>query len=108
MCDEQFRIVPSAPTNIAFEKSKWIEYYPVSSTLNTDTTPIEFEIKGQGDEYLEISQTYIQMVFKYTKGGGGDLLGGGSSFTPINNILHSLFFEVDLSLNGKVVTPWNR
>ena len=30
------------PTNIALEDSKWIEYYPVSSTLNSDTAPIEF------------------------------------------------------------------
>ena len=43
---EFFKAPP--PPNIALEESKWIEYYyPVSSTLNSDTAPIVFEIKGQ-------------------------------------------------------------
>jgi hypothetical protein len=37
------------PINVTLEGSKWMEYYPISSTLNSDTAPIEFEIKGQGD-----------------------------------------------------------
>nr|XP_022316764.1 uncharacterized protein F54H12.2-like [Crassostrea virginica] len=93
------------PTNIALEDSKWIEYYPVSSTLNSDTAPIEFEIKGQGDEYVDLSQTYVQLVCKFTKDNGGDLTGDNSSSTLVNNIIHSLFSEIDLSLIGKVITP---
>ena len=93
------------PTNVTLEDSKWMEYYPISSTLNSDTAPIEFEIKGQGDEYLDLSQTYLQMVCKFTKADGTNLTGGGSTSTPVNNILHSLFSEIDVSLNGKVVTP---
>ena len=95
--------VPS--TNVTLEDSKWMEYYPISSTLNSDTAPIEFEIKGQGDEYLDLSQSYLQVVCKFTKGDGTDLTGGNSTSTPVNNILHSLFSEIDVSLNGKVVTP---
>jgi hypothetical protein len=82
-----------------------MEYYPISSTLNSDTAPIEFEIKGQGDEYLDLSQSYLQVVCKFTKGDGTDLTGANSTSTPVNNILHSLFSEIDVSLNGKVVTP---
>ena len=95
--------VPS--TNITLEDSKWMEYYPISSTLNSDTAPIEFEIKGQGDEYLDLSQSYLQVMCKFTKGDGSDLTGANSTSTPVNNILHSLFSEIDVSLNGKVVTP---
>ncbi|XP_056002366.1 uncharacterized protein F54H12.2-like [Ostrea edulis] len=93
------------PTNVTLEDSKWMEYYPISSTLNSDTAPIEFEIKGQGDEYLDLSQTYLQMVCKFTKVNGTNLTGGHSTSTPVNNILHSLFSEIDVSLNGKVITP---
>ncbi|XP_055997822.1 uncharacterized protein F54H12.2-like [Ostrea edulis] len=93
------------PTNVTLEDSKWMEYYPISSTLNSDTAPIEFEIKGQGDEYLDLSQTYLQMVCKFTKANGTNLAGGNSTSTPVNNILHSLFSEIDVSLNGKVITP---
>ncbi|XP_055997771.1 uncharacterized protein F54H12.2-like [Ostrea edulis] len=93
------------PTNITLEDSKWMEYYPISSTLNSDTAPIEFEIKGQGDEYLHLSQSYLQMVCKFTKADETALTGAGSTSTPVNNILHSLFSEIDVSLNGKVITP---
>ena len=55
------------PTNISLEDSKWIEYYPVSSTLASDTAPIEFEIKGQGDEYVDLSQTYVQLNVNLSK-----------------------------------------
>jgi hypothetical protein len=92
-------------TNVTLEDSKWMEYYPISSTLNSDTAPIEFEIKGQGDDYLDLSQSYLQVACKFTKGDGADLSGGNSTSTPVNNILHSLFSEIDVSLNGKVVTP---
>ena len=92
------------PTNITLEDNKWIEYYPVSSTLSSDTAPIEFEIKGQGDEYVDLSQTYVQMLVKFTQDNGTNLDEDDPS-SPINNILHSLFSEIDLSLNGKVITP---
>ncbi|XP_055997765.1 uncharacterized protein F54H12.2-like [Ostrea edulis] len=92
-------------TNVTIEDSKWMEYHPISSTLNSDTAPIEFEIKGQRDEYLDLSQSYLQMICKFTKGDGTDLTGGNSISTPVNNILHSLFSEIDASLNGKVITP---
>ncbi|XP_022294910.2 uncharacterized protein F54H12.2-like [Crassostrea virginica] len=92
------------PTNMTLEDNKWIEYYPVSSTLTSDTAPIEFEIKGQGDEYVDLSQTYVQMLVKFNQDSGAPLDGDDAS-TPVNNILHSLFSEIDLSLNGKVITP---
>ena len=93
------------PTNIALEESKWIEYYPVSSTLDSDTAPIEFEIKGQGYENVDLSQTYVQLVCKFTKANGTDLTGQDSSSTLVNTIVHSLFSEINFSLNGKLITP---
>jgi hypothetical protein len=41
---------------------------------------------------------------KFTKGDGADLTGANSTSTPMNNILHTLFSEINVSLNGKVVT----
>ena len=66
---------------------------------------IEFEIKIQGDEYVDLSQTYVQLLCKFTKDNGTDLTGGNDISTPVNHIIHSLFSEIDLSLNGKVITP---
>lgn len=63
-----------------------MEYYLISSTIQSDTAPIEFEIQGQGDEYIDLSQTYLQMVCKFTKDDGTNLTGDHSSSTPVNNI----------------------
>jgi hypothetical protein len=38
---------------------------------------LEFEIKGQDDEYLDLSQSYLQVVCKFTKGDETNLVGGG-------------------------------
>ncbi|XP_048775208.2 uncharacterized protein F54H12.2-like [Ostrea edulis] len=105
-CDtDSLELFKVPPTNVTLEDSKWMEYHPISSTLNSDTAPIEFEIKGQEDEYLDLSQSYLQMVCKFTKADGTALTGANSTSTPVNNILHSLFNEIDVSLNGKVITP---
>lgn len=45
------------------------------------------------------------MVCKFTKDDGSNLTGDHSTSTPVNNILHSLFTEIDVSLNGKSL-PW--
>ncbi|XP_062600266.1 uncharacterized protein F54H12.2-like [Saccostrea cucullata] len=83
------------PTNIALEESKWEEYYPISSTIDSDTAPIEFEIKGQGDQYLDLSQTYLQMVCQFTQNDGSALAGDAAKIAPVNNILHSMFTEIN-------------
>nr|XP_022294823.1 uncharacterized protein F54H12.2-like [Crassostrea virginica] len=45
------------------------------------------------------------MVVNFTKDNGNALTGADGVSSPINNIVHSLFSEIDLSLNGKVITP---
>lgn len=106
MCGmENLELFQVPPTNIALEESKWMEYYPISSTLQSETAPIEFDIQGQGDEYIDLSQTYVQIVCKFTKDDGTALTGANTSVTPVNNIIHSLFSEIDVTLNGKIITP---
>ena len=100
---EALELFSVPPTNITLEDGKWVEYYPVS-TVSTQSAPIEFEIKGQGDEYLDLSQTYVYVEAQILKQ-DGTALADDSQITPANNLLHSLFTEIDCSLNGKVITP---
>lgn len=95
------------PTNRALQESKWMEYYPVvtCSTLNSDMGPIQFDIQGQGDEFFDLSQTYLQVICKFTKGDDSNLTGVHIDYTHVNNILHSLFTEIDVTLNGKIIGP---
>ena len=100
---EALELFSVPPTNVTLEDGRWVEYYPVSS-INTQTAPIEFEIKGQGDEYLDLNQTFVYVEAQIVQQ-DGTALANDSQITPVNNLLHSVFSEIDCNLNGKVITP---
>ena len=90
-----------------------MEYRPITSL--TDTGPIEFVITGSGEEYVDLSETYLQVTAKTVKPTGGDLEQtlddnrtvnwADADVGPVNLWLHSLFSQVDVSLNDRLVTP---
>ena len=51
------------------------------------------------------SQTYLQVLCKFTQDNGNNIVADMDISSPVNNIIHSLFSEIDLSINGKVITP---
>ena len=90
------------PTQTSIESSSWIEYKPVTSL--TDDAPIEFVIPGHGDEYLDLARTLIYLKLQVVDGKGGNLP-KGALVAPVNNFLHSMFSQIDVSLNQKAVSP---
>ena len=65
--------------------------------------PIEFLILGSGDDHLDLTITMLHVHVKVTRANGDDLdlvdLVG-----PVNNWLHSLFSQLDIYLNGTLMT----
>lgn len=103
--DGEFRTLPSSSHEYSFTRIEMDGVFTVASTLNSDKAPIELDFQGQGDEFIDLSQTYLQVVCKFTKGDGSNLTGLNGNSTPVNNILHSLFTEIDVTLNGKIISP---
>ena len=66
--------------------------------------PIEFLIPGSGDDYLDLANTMLHVQVKVTRA-NGDGLDLVDPVGPVNNWLHSLFSQVDVSLNGTLVIP---
>ena len=101
------------PTQTAINSSQWVEHRPI--TTLTDTGPIEFVITGSGEEYIDLSETYLQVTAKIVQPTGGSLqqsvgengtvTGTDAGVGPVNLWLHSLFSQVDVSLNERLVTP---
>ena len=89
------------PTQTSVESGTWIEYHPVSSIAGN--SPIEFEINGSGEDYLDFANSYLHVRAKITKANGQNLE-ADSKTGPSNLFLHSLFSQVDISLNGTQVT----
>ena len=91
--------IPATQTSII--KGQWIEYHPLSNI--TDTGPIEFNVSGTGEEYLDLAKTQLFVKAKITKA-NGDNLDPNTQVGPVNLFLHSLFSQVDVSLNQRLIS----
>lgn len=85
------------PTQTSIENGRYVEYHPISSI--SDGAPIEFEVSASGDDYLDLSNSYLYVRAKITKPNGNNLE-DADAVGPVNNLLHSLFSEAEVSLNG--------
>ena len=89
------------PTQTSIVDSHVVELQPMASLDSGG--PIEFLIPGSGDDYLDLANTILHVQVKVTRANGDDL-DLADPVGPVNNWLHSLFGQVDVSLNGTLVT----
>jgi len=89
------------PTQTSIENGNWIEYHP----LNTvgDGSPIEFDINGTGEDYIDLADTMLLVRAKIIRPDGTNIA-NDTPIGPANLWIHSLFSQVDISLNGTQVT----
>lgn len=92
------------PTQTSIEATQWIEYKPVTSL--TDDSPIEFVIPGQGGEYIDLAHTILQLQVSIQTE-KGEKITNKSLVVPVNNFMHSLFSQIDVFFNQKLVSPPN-
>jgi hypothetical protein len=91
-------------TQTSIESGSWAEFNPVSAI--TDTMPIEFDISGAGTSYIDLAQTQLLIRVQLLKG-DGTAIDNTSHVAPCNLFLHSLFSEVDVKLNGTLISSSN-
>ena len=84
------------PTLTAVDGSQWVEHSPVSTI--TSSSPIEFIVSGSGEDYMDLNNTLLEVkaCIKTTNNSPVD---AAVAVAPINNTLHSLFSQIDVSLN---------
>ena len=68
------------------EQGNWVEYHPLSTV--TDRSPIEFDITGSGEDYIDFANTALYVKAKVTKINGQDL-DDDAAVGPVNLFLHS-------------------
>lgn len=91
------------PTLTSIEQGSWVEYHPLATL--TDSAPIEFIVNGASDLYLDLANTFLQIQCKIVKANGEDLTSADDDLiAPENLFLHSLFSELNISLNGTLVS----
>jgi hypothetical protein len=89
------------PTQTSIENGVLVEYHPISSL--TDGAPIEFDVSSSGDDYIDFVNSHLYVRAQIMRANGNNLEDADKS-GPISNILHSLFTQVDVILNGTLIT----
>ena len=84
------------PTQTAVDGSQWVEHSPVSTI--TSSSPIEFIVSGSGEDYMDLNKTLLE-VKACIKTTNNSPMDAAVAVAPINNTLHSLFSQIDVSLN---------
>ncbi|XP_057332076.1 uncharacterized protein F54H12.2-like [Microplitis mediator] len=91
------------PTQTSIEYSEWTHYNSVSSI--TDDSPIEFVIPGHGDEYIDLPHTMLKVRAQIIA--ADNTYAADDKVGPINNLLHSMFNQIDVFFNQKLISPPN-
>jgi len=89
------------PTQTSMEQGSWIEYHPLTTVA--DGSPIEFDVGTSGEDYIDFGNTMLYVKAKIIRADGTNLA-NDSPIGPSNLFLHSLFSQVDVSLNGTLFT----
>ena len=92
------------PTQVSLERGLWTEFRPVASI--TDLGPLEFHIAGSAEEYTDLSESYLYLQAQIVRPDGNNL-GVDEDVGPVNNLLHSLISQVEVYLNGCLISNVN-
>jgi len=89
------------PTQTSVLQAEYIEYQPLTSILGN--APIEFNIIGNGENYIDLANVLLYVRAKIIRNNNADLQ-GDSTVGPVNLMLHSMFSQVDVSLNDTLIS----
>ena len=89
------------PTQTSIENGSFVDYHPIAAI--DDSSSIDFSVPGSSDSYLDLASTYLHLNVKITKANGGNI-DDTLKVGPANLLLHTLFNQVDVSLNDKLVS----
>ena len=60
-------------------------------------------MSGSGEDYTDLANTYLRVICKVLHS-DGSVLQEGEGVAPVNNLLHSLWSQVDLYLNDMLIS----
>ncbi|GFV68146.1 uncharacterized protein TNCV_1874281 [Trichonephila clavipes] len=88
-------------TQTVIQDGQWKQFQPLSNVF--DNAPVEFHISGSAEDYIDLNQTQLYVKAKIVKVDNTPIT-KDDTIGPVNLFLHSLFSQVDVSLNDRVVS----
>ena len=92
------------PSQTSLEDGNFTEYHPVS--VLTSTGPIEFTVSVENSNYINLANSFLYVRASVTESDGSDLA-KDVEIAPECNFLHTLWSQIDVYLNGSLVTQSN-
>lgn len=94
-----------ADTQTSLESAAYCEYHPVTSI--TDGASIEFDVSGTGEDYLDLNNTMLHVKAKIVQEDGTTAIPADDVIAPVNYLLHAMFQQVEIYLNGTQISNSN-
>ncbi len=87
------------PTDLSISSYRIV---PVQ-TYTTGINPVEFQVDPQED-YVDLSRSFFEIELALKKDNAVNLI-GTDKLWPVNNLAHSLFKQINVRLNGTLISP---
>ena len=94
--------LPATQTSV--DHGRVVEHWPTS--IFSENSPVEFVISEEGDYYIDLANTFLYVRAAVVNEDGSNLA-EDANIALITNFLHSLWSQVDLSLNNTLITQSN-
>jgi hypothetical protein len=88
------------PVQVVIDSSEWVQSKPIAAITDG---PIRIHREADYDTFVDLSQTMLEVSCKITKANKTNIVLADKVATE-NLPLHTLFSQVDLELNGKVIS----
>jgi hypothetical protein len=93
------------PTQTAIEEGVYDDIQPHSSFNTSDV--IRFDIVGDSAHFLNLAETEIHIIGRIIQRGCDLGIEAKTKLAPVNNFLHSLFSQINISINNQNVENTN-
>lgn len=81
--------------HVGSQKTEWLIYRPINQL--TEGAAIEFNVPGTSTSYIDLANTLLHVNFNIVKA-NGEVLEVNEKVGVTNNILHSMFSQIDLHI----------
>ena len=92
------------PSQTSLKDGSFTKYHPVS--VLTSTGLIKFTISAENSNYIDLANSFLYVRASVTTPSGADLA-KTAKIAPECNFLHTLWSQIDVYLNGSLVTQSN-
>ena len=87
------------PTDYSLVESRYVPINPFTTGIH----PVDFQIDPQED-FIDLSNSFFELELKLKLDDGSNILAATRS-TICNNLAHSLFKQINVRLNGTLISP---